>query len=402
VKFYQQTPLTTRFLLPLVLSALTLSGVAACRSASNINSTANTTATIGMLLPLGSETGTQARKGAELAVRHLNNNSGQSIRFEARWEDERGEPTAAGTRTEALAADSKVLGVVGPINSGPAIAAADVANRQHLVLISPLASTPTLAKPHDYFFRTWTSDAAEAQFESTYARDQLRVSQILILHVGAAYGQDLARAFAADFKSRGGTIVDTIEYPPDTQSFSPIINRVIARSPQAVYFVGYPPDTAEVLRELRSRRVAFPILAAAIISDPSVSSLAGANAEGVMFPFPATFDPSGTSAAMKKFADDYKKAYNEDPGFIAAQAYDATMILAQAINTARGNRSTLPTREEVEKALDSIERYDGATGTFVFDENGDAVRTFRMYEIREGRMTPRDAGRAAAAGSGAK
>lgn len=401
MKYYQETSLTTRILLPLILFALTLSSLVGCRPSGTTNPDTNTTATIGMLLPLGSETGTQARKGAELALRDLNN-SGQPVHFEARWEDERGEPTAAGTRAEALAADSKVLGVIGPVNSGPAIAAADVANRQHLTLISPLASTPALAKPHDYFFRTWTSDAAEAQFESTYAREQMHLNEIVLLHVGAAYGQDLARAFAADFQSRGGKVLDTIEYPPDTQSFSPIVNRVIGRSPQAVYFVGYPPDMAEVLRELRSRRVTFPILSAAIVADPSVASLAGANVEGVMFPFPATFDPSGTSAAMKKFSDDYKKVNNEEPSFIAAQAYDATMLLAQAINTARGNRSTLPTREEVEKALDSIKRYDGATGTFVFDDNGDAIRTFRMYEIRNGRMTPREADKAAAASAGGK
>jgi len=388
-------------MLTVLLLAATLASFVGCDPPANTNSSGNVSTTIGMLLPLGSETGTQARKGAELALRELNATSGP-LQFEARWEDERGEPTAAGTRAEALASDAKVLGIVGPINSGPAIAAADVANRQRLVLISPLASTPVLAKPHDFFFRTWTSDAAEAQFESGYARDELRVNDLVILHIGAAYGQDLAKAFAADFQSRGGRVVDTIEYPPDTQSFGPIVNRVISRSPQALYFVGYPPDIAEILREIRSRRVNFLILGAAIISDPSVFSLAGKNVEGVMFPFPATFDPTGTSAAMKKFTDDYKKANNEEPSFIAAQAYDATMLLGQAIKTARGTRSTMPTREEVEKALDSIDRYDGATGTFVFDDNGDAIRTFRMYEIRDGRMVPRETSRSAAAGSGAK
>lgn len=363
-------------------------GCRGCKSDGASAPSGSASATVGFLLPLGTETGAQARRGGELAIRHLNAEFAGRVHFDARWDDDRDEPATAGTRMEALATSSNVLGVVGPVNSGPAIAAADIGNRRHITLVSPLASTPALAQPNDYFFRTWPSDASEGTFASGYVRTSLRLDRIVILHVGAPYGQGLARAFGDDFRSHGGTILESIEYPPDTQTFGALAGRVIDRAPQALYFVGYPPDMAEILRELRSRSVAFPVVSAAIVADPSVAQLAGQNVEGVIFPFPATFDPASGDEAMRRFATDYRSAYGQDPSFVAAQAYDATMLLGRAIaNGSHG--SELPSRESVMQALSNAGQVQGATGAFRLDANGDAVREFRMYEIRSGRMAPR-------------
>jgi branched-chain amino acid transport system substrate-binding protein len=371
-----------------VFLAVLLSIVAACTGGCRGCKTDGAPARIGFLLPLGTETGAQARKGGELAIRDLNAEFAGTVHFEARWEDDRDEPATAGTGMEALATSADVLGVVGPVNSGPAIAAADVGNRRHISLVSPLASTPALAKPDDYFFRTWPSDASEGTFASGYVRTTLRLQRIVLLHVGAPYGQGLAHAFAADFRSHGGTILDTIEYPPDTQTFGALAKRVVDSSPQVLYFVGYPPDMAELLRVLRSRSPAFPVVSAAIVADPSVARLAGKNVEGVIFPFPATFDSGVVDAAMRRFATDYKAAYGQDPGFVAAQAYDATMLIGRAIGKG-AHGSQLPSRESIMRTLSNTGQVQGTTGPFHFDANGDAVRQFRMYEIRGGRMVPR-------------
>lgn len=347
-------------------------------------------AKIGFVLPLGDENGRHARQGAEVALDELNQTYGDRLSLNGRWEDSRGEPVATGTRMEALASDESVLGVVGPINSGPATNAADVANRNQLVLISPLASTPVLAQPDDFFFRTFPSDAAEAHFAADFARNRLKVGRIVVLYIDAPYGQSLISAFVEAFEEIGGQVLDTIQYKGNTQTFGPFVDRVQSQSPEALYYVGYPPDIAEVLRELRSRKVAFPVLSAAIIADPSVATLAGENVEGVMFPFPSTYRTQHGTDKMIEFREDYRKKFGEDPSFVAAQAYDAVVMLGQAIITAQEDSQALPSRGQIREALEKMDELEGATGTFHLDVNGDAVRQFRMYRIQNGQMTPLD------------
>lgn len=343
---------------------------------------------LGLLLPLGTTTGDQMRKSSELALSELNEKFKGKIQFVGRWEDSRSDPAAASTRMEELAADKEVMGVMGPVDSGPAVAAMDVANRYGLVLISPLASSMVLAIPGDYFFRTWPPDAADASCSSQYAVESLGKKEAVMLFIGATYGQGLAEAFAQDFERRGGNILDSIEYPPDTQTFSSIVKRVISHSPQLLYFVGYPPDMAEVLRELRSKNIGFPVISSAVVSDPSVVQLAGENVEGVVFPFPTTFDASSDLKESKRFLESYKNKFGEEPSFVAAQAYDSVNILSQAIITAMSEDKSTLSRKSVKRALETMGTYVGATGELSFDKNGDAIRKFKMYEIRNGKISP--------------
>lgn len=344
----------------------------------------NSEITIGILLPLGTFTGEQAKNGCELAIRHLNS-AGSSI-FKGLWEDSRSNPSAAGTRMEFLVSKKNVLGIVGPISSAPAVAVQDIANRARIVTISPLASTPALSKANDYFYRTWPSDASDAKYSSQYIKTSLKKDSAVVLYIGASYGIGLAEAFEKDFKAIGGTIRDVIQYPGDTQTFGPIAKRVIQNAPDVLYYVGYPPDMAEVLRELHTRQINFPVVSSAIVSDPTVVKLAGKYAENIMFPFPVTFDTKGTTSEMILFLKDYKELYGEEPSFIAAQAYDSFMLLAKGIHKVGTN--DLPTREQIQNAMRSIKSFSGATGTFTLDQNGDAVRDFQMFHIKNGTMAP--------------
>jgi len=346
------------------------------------------TVKIGFLLPLGTITGDRSRKGCELAIRHLNKKHAGSYKFMAEWEDSRKNPSASGTRMEELAADINIIGVIGPVDSGPAIAAADVSNRSNLVTISPLASTPALSSPGDFFYRTWPSDASDASVASKYTREVLSKEKAVVLNIGAPYGQGLAKAFVNDFHKRGGKVLDTIEYPANMQTFGSIATRVIKQKPDVLYFVGYPPDMAEILRELRSRNISFPIVSAAIVSDPTVVKLAGKNLDGVIFPFPNTFNPKNSSNEMRTFFQEYKDAFGTDPGFLAAQSYDSTMLVAHAILLAAKGGTKVPTRGEVHKAMEEIRAFSGATGNFQLDENGDAIREFQMFKILNGAMSP--------------
>jgi len=341
-------------------------------------------AKIGVLLPLGSDDGVLARRGAELAFKDLTERYGGSIHFQPEWEDSRGDPDNAGARAGDLARDPAVLGIVGPVNSAPARSAVGVANREGVVLVSPMASTPTLSSAGDFFFRTWPSDATEAAFVAQFTRAQLGVEKVFVMYIGNEYGIEIAKRFGSSFQEDGGSIVASVEYPEETEEFAALVARVLATSVEDLYFVGYPIEIAAFLKELRSRDSRLRVLSTAMMADPRVTSAAGENAEGVVFPFPDTYVSGSGIASMEHFQERFLSTFGEAPGFLAAQTYDAVTLLGEAIVAA--SVDGLPDRERVRQAIDNIHEFEGATGRFRLDVNGDALREFEMYVIRNGEM----------------
>ena len=78
----------------------------------------------------------------------------------------------------------------------------------------------------------------------------------------------------------------------------------------------------------------------------------------------ASFDPTSDWPEAKKFMQDFHAKYNKEPGILANTAYDALMILAQAIGKAGTNADALA------DYLHSMKAYHGVAGTIDFTEGG--------------------------------
>jgi branched-chain amino acid transport system substrate-binding protein len=98
----------------------------------------------------------------------------------------------------------------------------------------------------------------------------------------------------------------------------------------------------------------LPKLAAGTMGDSQVLC---AEAGGVEGPF---------KESMEKFRADYKKKYGADVQLYAPYAYDAVMVMVEAMKKANSAEPAkyLP-------ALAKMEGYKGVTGTIGFDQKGD-------------------------------
>ena len=92
----------------------------------------------------------------------------------------------------------------------------------------------------------------------------------------------------------------------------------------------------------------------------------------------ADFMP-GQSEANKKFAEAYKKEYNEEYDSTSAWVYDALNILAQAIKMAGEDRA------KIREAILAIKGYQGVLGTFSFTPNGDGCHEVSIVQIEQGK-----------------
>ena len=119
-----------------------------------------------MLLDLSStlsDQGTRTKSVSVLAINDINSflaSGGCNLKFAAAIDDYALNDQTALTDLQNFEA-SGVAVVVGPLNSGTAQAILTSANTNHVVLISPSSTSPALALPNDYLFRTVPNDAAQ-------------------------------------------------------------------------------------------------------------------------------------------------------------------------------------------------------------------------------------------------
>jgi ABC-type branched-subunit amino acid transport system substrate-binding protein len=82
--------------------------------------------------------------------------------------------------------------------------------------------------------------------------------------------------------------------------------------------------------------------------------------------FPQLFDPEAPEAVA--FSRAYAKRWGGPPDYLAAHAYDAVRLVADAVRRAGPNRAL------IRDALVSLAPWDGATGRVSWDPTGRAVR----------------------------
>ena len=87
------------------------------------------------------------------------------------------------------------------------------------------------------------------------------------------------------------------------------------------------------------------------------------------------FFADSSEPAVKHFVEAFKKRYAAAPSQLAAQAYDATMMMGSAV------RSGVATREELRQALLGLHNFDGASGRSSFDGHQDALKRVPILKV---------------------
>jgi len=188
------------------------------------------TITIGELLDLSgslSDQGKKAQDSSTLAVKDINSalaTTGCNLKFAISVDDYAHDNAKALTGLQTFAA-SGISVVVGPLNSAAALYILDYANTHHIVLISPSSTSPTLALPNDYLFRTAPNDVAQGAADGRMLWDR-GAKAVIIIEIHDAYGDGLANATATKFKSLGGTVIDTVPYDESATTFTSQVDQI--------------------------------------------------------------------------------------------------------------------------------------------------------------------------------
>jgi branched-chain amino acid transport system substrate-binding protein len=316
------------------------------------------------------------KQGIDLAVAHINARGGikgRPLRLVER--DDEGIGSKAAAIAGEFVANRSILAVVGHVTSGAMMAAAPV-YEQGLAAIATTASSPDLSGISAWTFRVISSDSANgidmAQFAS--ARGFKRVA---ILYENNSYGRGLADAFR---RSYSGQIVGIDPIPSDGRSsLEPYVSYLRVKSPDLVFVAGTDASGRSFLQEARRQSLNSSYMGGDGWTPLSQDT---AIAEGVFVGAP--FSAEDPRAEAQAFVRAYRERYHEDPDGNAALGYDATMVLADAIEQVGPSRSAI---REWLAGLATGQPHAGVTGPIAFRESGDVIgKGIVMTRVRRGSL----------------
>ena len=309
---------------------------------------------IGFIGPLTGDNanyGIRCSNAARLAINEINADGGVDGKMlELIAEDSEGTVDKALAAYEKLAYMDEVCAIIGPVFTSPALAVAQRCQEDGIVMISPSATHKDVtAQPATY-----------RKLASLYAMND--------------YSQGLALGMKETFEALGGQVVAEETCMVGDKDFRTQLTEIRAAAPEAVYIPNYTVEDALILEQAAQLGVNVPFLSSDGFSDPEIYNLAPDFTDGVIYVGPAQAE---ASSILADFQVAYSEAYNGDsPDSFATNSYDATYILAAAIDRA-DSADTTAIRNEVAATDD----FQGANGTMNFAANGDLVASQGVYEV---------------------
>ena len=350
-----------------------------------------------------SSLGAALRYGIELTVRDFSDVHGHPIEL-ADPLDSGCSPDGGRVGAERIAADPRVVGVVGTSCSAAAVAASPVIGRAGLVMVSPSNTSPVLTSNlngtrgsdhHAGYFRVSNNDLHGAVAVADFAYGELGLRRMASVHDGDPYTTSLVSAFADAFHARGGVVVTEAGIEKGDTDMTAVLAKFAAAGPDGVFFplfLGEGSAFAVQARQFDGLQDATLITGAAML----VSEFLGSpHSEGIYLAGPESSHGSSVNAATGKdgaaVLAAFEATYGESPTSpYWAYAYDAATLLLTAIESAAVAKGGMlhVDRAALREAMGAMTGFQGITGVLSCDTFGDCgTGRINIYDHTDASVT---------------
>jgi len=339
------------------------------------------TATSGVVIKIGnvspltgpdSYLGKDNENGARLAVEEINRQgltiNGKAITLELLGEDDAGDPKL-GTQVAQKLVDSKVVAVVGHLNSGVTIPASKIYSEAGIVQISPSSTNPEYTKQgYKTAYRMVGTDAQQGPVLAKFAIETLKGKSIAIVDDATQYGKGLADEFEKKIISSGSKIVIHEATNNKATDFKAILTNIKAKNPDIILFGGMAATGGPFAKQAKELGIKAKIIGGDGICSPTLYELAGDAVENIVCSTVGVPKESLNNSA--NFLKNYQERFKTEVQIYAPMAYDAVMIIVDAMK-----RSNSTNAADILKAIPTT-NYAGLSGQITFDEKGDLKESY--------------------------
>ncbi len=326
------------------------------------------------------EFGAQMQRGAEKAVADINKAGGvmgNQLKLEV------GDDACDPKQAVAVANDLVSKGVVfvaGHFCSGSSIPASAVYHEEGILQITPASTNPKFtedpaAAGWGTVFRTCGRDDQQGDFAGKWLSENYAGKKIAVVHDKSAYGKGLADLTKETMNKAGLTEVLYEGITAGEQDYTALVTKLKQAGVDAIYFGGYHPEAALIVRQSREQGFNAPLLSGDSLNTLEFATLAGAAGDGTMFTNAAEARNLPTAA---KVVEEFRAEGFEPEGYTLS-TYAAMQVWAGAVEKAGSTDAA-----KVAEAMRG-QTWDTVIGTLGFDDKGDLTSsTYVWYAFKDG------------------
>lgn len=315
-------------------------------------------------------------RGTEMAIEEINAKGGingkkiKHINYDNKSDSD--ETLAVVNR---LISQDKVVAILGEATSGRSKIGASVAQQNKIPMLTSSATNPDVTKVGNYIFRACFIDPFQGYVMAKFMTENLKLKKAAIMRdTKNDYSVGLSDIFAEKLKGMGGTIVTDVAYQEGDIDFKSQLTAIKAKNVDAIFIPGYYNEVALVAKQAKELGIKTPLLGGDGWSSPKLYEIAKDAINGNYFSNHYTTESSDPKTV--EFVKAFKAKYNEVPDVMAALAYDATYMMAEAIS-----KSKEVTSENIREELAKIKDFHGVTGQMSMDANRDAVKSAVVVQV---------------------
>lgn len=324
-----------------------------------------------------SELGVSGREGATIAVSEINREGGiLNRKLELIAEDDQGNPEVAYS-LDARLYDDGVRFFIGHMTSQVMTKLTPFIHRPEILMMSPTISSDAFSRSDDSFVRVMPTNTTQPiALSEQMLVDKVNKVVAFVDGSNLAYSQGLFEQFKKYYASIGGDVLEVQQFEiPDRISPS-IIDHIVSGRADGVLILAGAGTSSHISQQLYQQnlqpKLYFPVWA----MTQDLLSHGGQSIEGATLI--NYYDNQSTAQQYLDFVQQYRDVYGGEPSFGAVHAYEAVMVLAEAIKRSGSFKPDLVKREIVHQT------FSGLSGSIQFDAFGDVERDLVIYEIKDG------------------
>lgn len=327
--------------------------------------------------------GEAVNNGIKLAIEEINASGGVLGGRElvvTAYMDDKGDSTEGANAFNKLVSDG-VSAVLGSVTSGVTAGLATLADEAGMLLLSPTATADTVTEGYPTVFRACYNDYYQGRTCARFAAEELGVKKVGVLYAsGDAYSAGLYEAFKSGCEDYGLEIiaVESSSSTTDTDFSSQLTN--LNASGAELIFAPYYYDGIGPYIVPQARAAGYTgYMIGADGWDGTIGTMVGDKSLYDKTFFTNHYSPEDPEPVVQNFVKAYGEKY--DPASLnalAALAYDATYMLADAIDKAGSDKTS-----ELVAAMTGMS-FSGVTGTFTLDENNTPDKPIAIIEFKDG------------------
>lgn len=340
--------------------------------------------------------GEPEKNTVEMLVEQINSAGGvNGHKIEVIVEDSQANPDKAKALVQKLIQRDEVIAVIGPSTSGESMAIKDLMNEEEVPLIS-CAAAEAIVKPIEgakWIFKVPQTDADAARRIYECMKELgLTKAGLLTAQTGfGGAGREQLKALAPDYEIE---IVGDETYAKDASDLKVELQKLKDAGAEAVINWSILPVQAKIAGMMKDIDFGAQLFQSHGYGNPKYATEGGIAADGTIFPAGRLLvaelleDDNSQKSLLVKYKKDYESKYKEDVSTFGGHAYDALLLLVDALKEVGPDKAKIRDQFETrhgEKA------FIGTGGVFQLsdeDHCGLDKQAFELMTVKDGKFVP--------------